>query len=160
MTTISIRKASIHDVQELQNLLNEYYEALEIVKRDTTEQTENALRADDRYGFWLAFDDAIAVGCAVLRYLDDSELKLTGLQRATEFKRLYVNKSHRGRHIADLLLDALEQHARERNIQWMYLDSKDDLLGAIRLYKRRGYVECERYNDNPQATLFMRKALT
>jgi hypothetical protein len=28
------------------------------------------------------------------------------------------------------------------------------------LYQRRGYEQCSRYNDNPQATVFMRKRLS
>jgi hypothetical protein len=30
---------------------------------------------------------------------------------------------------------------------------------AIRLYDQLGYERCDRYNDNPQATIFMRKRL-
>jgi len=41
----------------------------------------------------------------------------------------------------------------------MYLDTKDDLISAIKFYQRQGYEACERYNDNPQATMFMRKKL-
>jgi hypothetical protein len=42
----------------------------------------------------------------------------------------------------------------------MYLDSKPEFSAAIALYRRRGYVECTRYNDNAQATVFLRKSLT
>jgi hypothetical protein len=31
---------------------------------------------------------------------------------------------------------------------------------AVALYKKRGYVPCDRYNDNPQATLFLRKKVS
>jgi hypothetical protein len=43
--------------------------------------------------------------------------------------------------------------------EWIYLDSYDDLKAAIALYGKRGYDRCDRYNDNPQATLFMRKQI-
>jgi GNAT superfamily N-acetyltransferase len=58
-----------------------------------------------------------------------------------------------------MLLDAMEGFARAEGIAWIYLDTYDDLKTAIALYERRGYARCERYNDNPQATLFMRKWL-
>jgi hypothetical protein len=32
-------------------------------------------------------------------------------------------------------------------------------LPAIQFYHRHGYEDCERYNDNPQATIFMCKGL-
>jgi hypothetical protein len=33
------------------------------------------------------------------------------------------------------------------------------LQAAIAFYERHGYLRCDRYNDNPQATIFMRKRL-
>ncbi len=47
----------------------------------------------------------------------------------------------------------------ERGLCELYLDTHDGLLAAIRFYERRGYVRIERYNDNPQATVFMRRAI-
>jgi hypothetical protein len=41
----------------------------------------------------------------------------------------------------------------------LYLDSKDDLIDAIRFYRKQGYRSCERYNENPQATVFMKLVL-
>jgi ribosomal protein S18 acetylase RimI-like enzyme len=70
-----------------------------------------------------------------------------------------VKPGARGRRIANKLLDAMEAFAREQRIEWIYLDTYDDLKTAITLYEQRGYKRCERYNDNPQATLFMRKRL-
>lgn len=72
---------------------------------------------------------------------------------------MYVRPAYRGRGIARRLLTELETFAVARGVQWLYLDSKDDLVEAIRFYERSGYERCERYNDNPQATIFMRKAL-
>ena len=61
--------------------------------------------------------------------------------------------------MADKLLDEMEDHAIKVGVETIYLDSFTDLKAAVRLYERRGYAYCDRYNDNPQATLFMRKAL-
>jgi len=86
----------------------------------------------------------------VLRALDS-------IPFAGECKRLYVQPASRGHRIAEKLLDAQEEFARSQNLRWIYLDSYDDLKVAIALYRRRGYVSCERYNDNPQATVFLRR---
>jgi len=85
--------------------------------------------------------------------------RLGPIPLAGECKRLYVRPKARGRRIADKLLDALEDFARSNGLRWIYLDTYDDLKAAIALYRKRGYVPCERYNDNPQATVFLRKSL-
>jgi len=132
-------------------ILHEYYEAVHVVRRDTPADIQKMLKAPDS-AMWLAYLEDEVVGCVVLR-------GFKSMQRAAECKRLYVRPAARGNRIADKLLDAMEAFARSRDFQWIYLDTYDDLKTAIALYERRGYVRCERYNDNPQATLFMRKRL-
>lgn len=132
-------------------ILREYYEAVHVVQRDTPGGIQKMLTAPDS-GMWLASLADEVVGCVVLRKLDS-------ISRAAECKRLYVRPAARGNRIADRLLDAMEAFARDQGIAWIYLDTYDDLKTAIALYERRGYERCERYNDNPQATLFMRKDL-
>jgi ribosomal protein S18 acetylase RimI-like enzyme len=133
-------------------LLQEYYEAIGVQVRDTPDSIA-LICSDPASGVWLASLDGEAVGCVVLRPLPQ-------IPGAAECKRLYVQPSARGHRIADRLMDALESFAVTSGLAWIYLDSKDDLLAAIRLYRKRGYTDCERYNDNPQATLYLRKRLT
>ena len=66
----------------------------------------------------------------------------------------------RGRGIAQKLLAAAERFAREAGYAWIYLDTPSQMVAAARLYERNRYERCERYNQNPQATIFMRKKLT
>ena len=132
-------------------ILHEYYEAVHVVRRDTPADIQKMLKAPDS-GMWLAFLANEVVGCVVLRSLE-------AIPGAAECKRLYVRPAARGNRIADKLLDAMEEFARSNRVEWIYLDTYDDLKTAIALYKRRGYERCGRYNDNPQATLFMRKHL-
>ena len=78
---------------------------------------------------------------------------------AAEVKRLYVRPAFRGLGLAHALMQAAEEHARAGGLEWLYLDTKDDLHAAIHFYLGTGYQPCPRYNDNPQATLFLRKQL-
>ena len=132
-------------------ILEEYYEAVHVVHRDSPASIR-AMMNEPGSGMWLAYVENEVQGCVVLR-------RLAALPRASECKRLYVKPALRGNHIAEKLLDAQEEFARNSGVEWIYLDSYDDLKAAIALYERRGYKRCERYNDNPQATLFMRKRL-
>lgn len=130
-------------------LLREYYQAVRVVQRDTPEAIQKIID-DPSSGVWLAYLQKKAVGCVVLR-------KLNSIPFAGECKRLYVQPMARGHRIADKLLDAQEDFARDQGLRWIYLDSYDDLKVAIALYRKRGYVSCKRYNDNPQASIFLRK---
>jgi ribosomal protein S18 acetylase RimI-like enzyme len=73
---------------------------------------------------------------------------------------MYVRDKFRGRGIAQKLLTAAEGFACEAGDTWIYLDTTSQMVAAARLYERNGYERCERYNQNPQATIFMRKKLT
>ena len=84
---------------------------------------------------------------------------LQAIERAGEVKRLYVQPPFRRRGLAQMLLTDLERFARDRGDHWLYLDTNDSLQAAIAFYERNGYSPCGRYNDNPQATIFMRKRL-
>jgi GNAT superfamily N-acetyltransferase len=74
-------------------------------------------------------------------------------------KRLYVKPEFRKRGLARALLNSLESWAAASGYDELYLDSKADLVAAIAFYEEAGYQRCGRYNDNPQATVFMRKGL-
>lgn len=138
-------------IPEARALLQEYYLAVNVVQRDEP-GTLQRLITDAASGVWLAFSGADAVGCVVLRRLDL-------IPNSSECKRLYVKPSARGHHVATSLLDAQETYALQQGLKWIYLDTYDELNVAIALYKDRGYEQCRRYNDNPQATLFMRKKI-
>jgi Transcriptional regulators len=138
-------------MKEAAQILEEYYEAVHVVQRDRPGALQKMID-EPASGVWLAYLGDEVVGCVVLRGLDS-------IPQASECKRLYVRPAARGRGIADKLLDAQEEYARSQGVEWIYLDSYDDLKAAIALYERRGYERCKRYNTNPQATLFMRKRI-
>ena len=56
-----------------------------------------------------------------------------------ELKRLFVDDAARGGGVADVLLDALEQAARERSIRTLRLETGTRSDAALRFYARRGY---------------------
>ncbi len=148
---MQIRRANLDDLAAAQLLLQEYYEAIGVLKRDTPEELIASLSAPDA-GFWIASVDGSAAGCVALR-------PLPHLMAAGECKRLYVRPPLRGVGVAIALLDTLESGAFASGYHWLYLDSNDNLQAALGLYRKRGYLSCERYNDNPQATQFLRKDL-
>jgi N-acetylglutamate synthase-like GNAT family acetyltransferase len=147
---IRIARATLERVEEAYAIVQEYYAAVDVVVREDAEEFAHEYFGPGA-GIWLASDGANTVGCIALRPLR--------FERSGEVKRLYVKPESRGRHIGDGLLAALERYAAEVGYRTLYLDTKDDLLTAIKFYHEHGYDDCERYNDNPQATIFMRKEL-
>jgi GNAT superfamily N-acetyltransferase len=132
-------------------IVEEYYQAASVVVREDADAFAKEYFAPGG-GVWLAEDEGTIVGCIALR-------QLTSQPDCGEVKRLYVRPSHRGRGLADALLEALEEYARESGFVWLYLDTAADMKAAARFYERKGFFPHQRYNDNPQAAIFMRKAI-
>ena len=159
---ISIRRATASDLPALQALLQRYYIEGD-VHHTEDEQSLNAYLHQHPYGFFLAelsptlttAQSAAATtiaGCVLYRPLED-------IPHSAECKRLFVLPEFRGHNIAARLMDTLEDTARASDLRWIYLDSKDNFQAAITMYRRRGYTDTPRYNQNPQATIFLRKDL-
>jgi ribosomal protein S18 acetylase RimI-like enzyme len=151
MPHLTIRTVTAAEAEDACALIEEYYEAVHVIARDDRAQILHYI-SDPHSCIFLAYDAANPVGCILYRPLQQ-------LDSAGEVKRLYVRPAFRKRGIAERLLQELEQFASAQHAQWLYLDTTDDLKAAIAFYERHGYLRCDRYNDNPQATLFMRKQL-
>jgi len=147
----SIHRATLREFDEVYSIVQEYYEAARVVARDSREELERFYFGDGS-GFWLATHGSHTIGCIALR-------PLAGIASAGEVKRLYVQPAHRGRRLAQALYHALQTYASTFAYQWLYLDTVHDMSAAIQFYKSQGFAPCEKYNDNPQATIFLRKAL-
>lgn len=151
MTEFTIRRAGVEEIRAAFALVAEYYEIVGVVMREDLAQFESQYFTEDS-GLWLACVAGEPVGCIGLR-------RLAGNANSGEIKRMYVRASYRGCGIADSLLAALEKFAVDCGYQWLYLDTTDSMVAATRFYERNAYETCARYNENPQATLFMRKRL-
>jgi GNAT superfamily N-acetyltransferase len=151
MTELRVWRAGERDRETAFQLVEEYNDAVDVVLRDSPESFRRDYFCSGA-GFWLAEVGRRVAGCIALRPLRAHE-------QAGEIKRLYVRPEFRGSGTALALLVALEQYAEAGGYEWLYLDSKDDLKAALRFYDRHGYEACERYNQNQQATVFLRKAL-
>jgi ribosomal protein S18 acetylase RimI-like enzyme len=148
---VTVRRATPADEADAWAIIAEYSDAVDVYVRD--EPADVRAYLEGHGALWLARCGGEVAGCVVMRPLPHFG------PRACEVKRLYVRPAYRGARIAGALMDALESHARSSGYDAAYLDSKDELQTAIRFYERRGYQRIERYNDNPEATVFMRRPL-
>jgi ribosomal protein S18 acetylase RimI-like enzyme len=146
-----IRRATPADLSAILALLDLYYTEWDIWQRDPPEKILHDLQ-HPHLGFVLAEMDSVRAACVLLR-------DLPAVPSAAECKRLFVAPAFRGHGLAHALMDATEAAARAAHLDFLYLDTKSEFTTAIALYRRRGYEETPRYNDNPQATIFLRKRL-
>ena len=91
------------------------------------------------------------IGCGALKLHRDA---------AAELKRMWIAPSARGLGLGRRLLAALEQHARDHGARIVHLETNRNLTEAIALYRQSGYVEVDRFNDEPYAHHWFEKRLS
>ncbi len=110
-----------------------------------------------------AGDMAPPSGLFVLARLDGDAVGCGGLKRtgrtAGEIKRVWTAPSARGMGVARRMLRALEAAAREMGLRTLRLDTNRALTEAHALYRREGFREVARFNDNPYAHHWFEKRL-
>jgi putative acetyltransferase len=72
-----------------------------------------------------------------------------------ELKRFYVRAEHQRRGIGTSLLEQAIDHARDGRWSRIRLDTSFKSPSAISLFRKHGFVEIGRYNDDPFAEVFM-----
>ena len=128
------------------------------------------LEARFESGFDGATDDSARVedmippsGVFVIARLDGEAVGCGGLKRASktagEIKRVWTAPAARGMGVARRILRTLEAVAREGGIKRLRLDTNRALTEAHALYRREGYREIARFNDNPYADHWFEKQL-
>ncbi len=102
-------------------------------------------------------------GAYVVGFEDEQAVAGGGLRRLTEgvaeIKRMYVRPSARSRGLAGALLEELEGTARTLGYDVVRLDTGPKQVHALSLYRRAGYLEVPRYNENPFACFWGEKRL-
>jgi ribosomal protein S18 acetylase RimI-like enzyme len=92
------------------------------------------------------------LGCVALRPLFPL--------KSAEMKRLYVTAAGRGTGIGKALVQEILATATELGYTEILLDTLPHMDAAIGLYKRNGFVECEKYYESPIGeTVFLKRML-
>ena len=100
--------------------------------------------------FVVARLDGDPVGCGGLKRMD----KTTG-----EIKRVWTAPSARGLGVARRVIRTLEAAARSMGLRKLRLDTNRALTEAHALYRKEGFAEIARFNDNPYADHWFEKRL-
>lgn len=103
-----------------------------------------------RGAFFIIENDGAILGCGGLKGTDKGY---------AEIKRVWITPSARGFGLAKEMMEQLEAKARELGIQKLRLDSNSALHEAITLYRKSGWTEIDRFNDDPYPDHFFEKPL-
>lgn len=139
----------------------EYKKEFEPLLIDFLEQclpeSGRALDLQTRHGFYLdiehsfktflcMFDNDQIIGAVGVKELDNA---------SCELKSLYLLEKYHSMGYGKRLLGKAIDYAKEAGYEKMYLDSLSTSTKAIRLYRRFGFVDTERYNENERSDVFM-----
>ena len=103
-----------------------------------------------RGAFFVALSDGLPLGCVGLKGSGGA---------VAEIKRLWVAPAARGLGLGRRLMEAAEDAARKLSITTLRLDTNSALAEAMQLYRRTGWTEIDRFNDDPYPDLFFEKQL-
>jgi len=100
--------------------------------------------------FVLGFSDGCPIACG--------GLKGTGKGYA-EIKRVWVAPEARGLGVVHSLMDVLEKSAKSLGYSKLRLDTNSVLNKAVAFYRKHGWHEIDRFNDDPYPDLFFEKII-
>ena len=114
----------------------------------------DAFRAPDGILLLIEEPERGLIGCGAIRRIADGPLGAR-----FEVKHVYTRPAARGLGAGRRLMSELERHARDWGAREIVLDTHHTLEAAAALYARTGFEPIEAYNDNPNATVWLRKVL-
>ena len=100
--------------------------------------------------FLLVYCGDVVVGCGGVRTIAPA---------VGELKRMWIRPDNRGTGLGSRLLSDLIEQSRALGHTRLVLDTNRGLTEALVLYGKHGFEPIARYNDNPDATDFLRKTL-
>jgi putative acetyltransferase len=103
-------------------------------------------------GFWGLMQNNCVVGTVGLKIIDNS-------LRIGELKCMYILTDFQGKGLGQVLMNKFFLESRKRQLNTIRLDVKIQADKAINLYRKNGFYEVPRYNDNYNEVFFMEKKI-
>ncbi len=102
---------------------------------------ENCFKA-----FWCMYAQGKVIGAVAVKEPDNI---------SCELKSLYLLERYHGMGYGKRMLDIAIAYAKKSGFRKMYLDSLSTSKKAVALYRKAGFVDTERYNQNEHSDVFM-----
>ena len=154
MTNIDIKKATLHDIDQLQKIGRQtFYETFSAgnTEENMTKYLDEGFsikkltaELNDRNAeFYFATLDNNTIGYLKLNF-GTSQTELQD-DKALEIERIYVLKDFHGKNVGQLLYDKAIQVARQKNADYVWLGVWEENPRAINFYKKNGFVEFDKH---------------
>lgn len=112
---------------------------------------ELTIRDGEEHSFYAQFNKIDAIKYAIVAYQGEEPVGCGAIKEyekeVMEIKRMFVPLERRGKGIASLVLEELENWARELNFGKCILETGEKQPEAIRLYEKNGYCRLPNYGQ-------------
>ena len=97
--------------------------------------------------FWCLFDNHVLIGTVAVRTIDYEN-------KILELKRMFVLPKYQGKGYGRQLLKHAIDYAKEQKYNSICLDTRNDLAIAQYIYKKYGFKQIDKYNNNEYADIY------
>jgi diamine N-acetyltransferase len=170
MPTLSIRRAGLSDLKELQSIgrktfyesfsqLNTAEDMQDYLNNSFSEARLSAELTNGDSEFYFALYDNNVVGYLKINFRS-AQTEPKDLD-PLEIERIYVSREFQGKEIGKALFDHAVQRARDENCSYIWLGVWERNEKAIRFYERQGFIEFDRHifvlGSDKQTDLLMKR---
>src|SRR6185312_2833829 len=150
MAPVDIRIAVDADVPAIARVVHESFAGfIPLIGRAPWPMFQNYPARVAQGAVWALSEDGVVVGVAVLQFNDDHLF----------IETIAVAPSHQGRGHGRRLLDFVEDEARRRGYDKTRLHMHLTMTRNIALYRKRGYTEYARTEEDGYHRVYLRKRL-
>jgi len=154
MDSIEIKKASIKDLHDLQEIgrqtFTETFSAFnseanmsQYLTEGFSEEKLSTELMNTNSEFYFAIHEKKVIGYLKLNYgASQTELKD---DQALEIERIYVLKAFQGKNVGQILYEKAIAVAREKIVNYVWLGVWEENLRAINFYKKNGFIEFDKH---------------
>ncbi|SFF43275.1 GNAT family N-acetyltransferase [Flavobacterium xueshanense] len=154
MNTIEIRKATVSDLETIQNISSQTFEET-FAAVNTPENIANYLREsfnlkqletelnNANSQFYIAYSDSEAVGYLKINFGDAQTESIN--ENALEVQRIYVLQNFHGKNIGQLLLDEVKKIAKSSGVDSVWLGVWEENHRALRFYTKNGFIVFDKH---------------
>lgn len=154
MNTIEIRKATVSDLETIQNISSQTFKET-FAAVNTPENISNYVKEsfnseqlktelnNANSQFYVAYSNAEAVGYLKINFGDAQTESIN--ENALEVQRIYVLQNFHGKNIGQLLLDEVKKIAKSSGVDSVWLGVWEENHRALRFYTKNGFIVFDKH---------------